>query len=220
MAGKADAIRLALKYSNIPFEDYKLKDGEFEKLQESGILPFGQVPALEVTSDNKKTILVQTGAILRFIAKLAPQKSLVPSCPIQACQVDALVCQETDVFQSARCVIYASKWWCGLELDNQTAQNCLDNINNEILPRHFENLERIIKSSPTKWIAGTDAPSIADFQWAGFLPAVKRGWSRSGNVLDDANYPELNKWLENFYDLPAVVEWYSQNPYKLWFPEC
>merc|ERR1712062_168269 len=90
IAGKAEAIRLALTYAKIPFEDYKFKDGEFTKMKESGELNFGQVPALKVT--NKKTgetdLLTQSGSILRFIAQIAEKDLLIPSDPVKACKVN------------------------------------------------------------------------------------------------------------------------------------
>ena len=108
IAGKAEAIRMALKYANIPFEDYRFKDGEFAKMKESGELAFGQVPALEVTDkqSGEKTCLYQSGSILRFIARIAEKDLLIPSNPVKAAKVDALVDQEADVFQSVRCIIY------------------------------------------------------------------------------------------------------------------
>ena len=56
-------------------------------------LRFGQVPALEVTekSSGKCTMLTQTLAMLRLIAKLAPADlELYPSDPVTACLVTAL----------------------------------------------------------------------------------------------------------------------------------
>ena len=140
LAGKAEAIRLALKYANIEFEDYKFKDrSEFAEMKASGKLQFGQCPALEVTNHGKTTILTQSGAILRFIAKIAPNSGLLPRCPVQACQVDAIVDQEADVFQSIRCIIYRSRFGID-DIDDATAQKCKDKINDEIIPAHFAKL--------------------------------------------------------------------------------
>jgi len=218
IAGKAEAIRLALKYADIDFEDYKFKDGEFAEMKASGKLQFGQCPALEVTNHGKTTILTQSGAILRFIARIAPNSGLMPRCPVQACQVDALVDQEADAFQSARCIIYRSRF--GIDIDEATAQKCKDKINDEVIPVHFAKLEKIIELGGTEWMAGTDKPSIADFQWAGILPAVRQGWTGRGSVFDSEKYPKLANMLKKFEELPAVVEWYKNNEYKLWFQPC
>merc|ERR1711879_952436 len=112
IAGKAEAIRLALKYVGIEFEDYKLKDGEFAKMKESGELKFGQVPALKVTnkSNGEVATLTQSGAILRFIAKLDKKSILLPNDPIKAAVVDAFLDQEADAFQSVRCITYADRF--------------------------------------------------------------------------------------------------------------
>merc|ERR1711879_416290 len=51
IAGKGEAIRLALAYVGHEFEDYKFENREeFIKMKESGELLFGQVPALKVTN--------------------------------------------------------------------------------------------------------------------------------------------------------------------------
>ena len=72
-AGKAEAIRLALTHAGVAFEDYRFADrAEFAALKASGRLQFGQVPALEVVKDGQTTVLTQSAAILRYVAKLSP----------------------------------------------------------------------------------------------------------------------------------------------------
>ncbi len=62
--GRAEAIRMALSYHNVPFENVNYGFGEdFAKAKASGNLEFGQLPVLE--TDGK--FLAQSVAILRFI---------------------------------------------------------------------------------------------------------------------------------------------------------
>merc|ERR1712226_940616 len=88
IAGKADEIRTAFHYRGIEFENYLLQRDEFVQMKESGELGFGQVPMLLVTNKASKeeTKLVQSAAIVRFIAQLEAPKNgdLYPSDPLVA----------------------------------------------------------------------------------------------------------------------------------------
>ena len=53
--------------------------------KELGLLPFGQLPLLEVDVDGTKTLLAQSGSINRFLAKLA---NCAPEEPLAAAQCD------------------------------------------------------------------------------------------------------------------------------------
>ena len=90
--GKAEAIRLALTHAGVSFEDHRFADrAEFQALKASGRLQFGQVPALEVTSAAAEvTVLTQSAAILRYVAKLNPAVGLYPTDPLLAARVDAV----------------------------------------------------------------------------------------------------------------------------------
>ena len=63
-----------------------------------------QAPALEVTDGAApSTILTQSLAILRFIAKIAPDElELYPSDPIKAGVVDGICDQQADTFMGKR----------------------------------------------------------------------------------------------------------------------
>ena len=84
VAGKGEAIRLACSYARLPFRDIRLTQEAFREKKESGELPLGQVPALRV---NDETVVVQSNAILRYVAKLAPDSGLYPSDPLTAAKV-------------------------------------------------------------------------------------------------------------------------------------
>ena len=90
--GKAEAIRLALTHAGVVFEDHRFADrAEFQALKASGRLQFGQVPALEVTTaEGETTVLTQSAAILRYVAKLNAATNLYPADPLLAARVDAV----------------------------------------------------------------------------------------------------------------------------------
>ena len=64
--GKGEAIRLACAHSGFALEDIRITRDQFIALKESGKLPFGQVPLLELPTGE---CLSQSAAIMRYIGK-------------------------------------------------------------------------------------------------------------------------------------------------------
>lgn len=80
-----EPLRLAMHHAGLEFEDIRLTREEFMTKKTSGELRFGQVPALIVQDGSGVPVtLVQTGAIARYIGKLAPQSELYPDDAIKA----------------------------------------------------------------------------------------------------------------------------------------
>jgi len=205
--GKAEALRLAFKYSGIPFEDFRFKSSaEFLAMKTSGELVFGQVPALKITPINnpKDTkMLIQSAALLRFIAKCNPQTELYPADPILAASVDAIVDQETDTFMGYLTTKFPSRY--GLSFLDDPANDHLlkaakEDIMKKIIPGHLAKLESLVKMGGTVWLAGTQKPTIADFHWA---PVLKRAERITGDPNLLSEFPLLSRMLKSFYELFA-----------------
>lgn len=218
IAGKADCIRLAFKHLDIPFEDYRFQAGEFVEMKKSGKLAFGQVPALEITNkeSGKTEILCQSAAILRFIAKLdAKNTGLYPRCPVQAAKVDAILDQEADCFQAFRALNYKDRF--GMKsMSAEDQQKYKDEVNRDNIPMNFELLVKILKANGNGWLAGTANPSIADLAWGAILEAVYRGWTGVGKSAFD-NFPDLVAYLERYWALPTVKNFYEERPFGTWW---
>jgi len=206
--GKAEALRLALKYCKIPFEDYRFKGmAEFLKMKTSGELMFGHVPALRITSvSNPKNskMLNQSAALLRFIAKCNPEAKLYPSDPILAAKADAIVDQETDTFMGYRTTKYPSRY--GLTfLDDPANENFLksakEDITRKIIPGHLAKLEELVKIGGTEWLVGTQKPTIADFHWA---PVLNSLGEMTGDLDYLGDFPLLTRMVKSFYKLVGV----------------
>merc|ERR1712137_216846 len=82
--GRAEPIRLAFFIGGIEFEDTRITYPEFGGLKQSGVLPNGQVPVLDL--DGKRYF--QSIALLRYAGKRA---GLYPDDPLLALQVDQAV---------------------------------------------------------------------------------------------------------------------------------
>lgn len=216
MAGKGEALRLALHYAGIKFENFVFTTMEqFAEMKVSqdgkpAKLMFGQVPALEVTDKKtgKVSVLTQSAAILRFIARISPESGLTPRCPVQAAYADAICDQEADALQGIRVALYKSRF--GFDcVDDESIQKIKDKINDEILPKHFAMLEKKLEVGGSNWLAGTEKPSIADFQWGGIVPTLKSGYT--GKKWEFKDYPKLDAFVDRFFELDEVKDWYKNN---------
>lgn len=202
--GKGEPIRLLAAYSGLELEDYRFEGRDhFMKLKEDGTLPFGQVPLLEVDGKDK---LPQSAAILRYLSRIA---GLYPEDPIQAARVDAALDAETDAMVGPSVVSYTTRF--GIDLDDEMKEKAGKAIDSEVFPRHLGNLERLLASSKTGWVAGTAEPSPADFAWvctlAHTLPSKDRIFSAPLRTLEA--YPHCQGLVEKLMGLPAIKAYYA-----------
>eukprot|EP00948_MAST-09A_sp_MAST-9A-sp1_P000864 g864.t1 len=121
--GKGEPIRLACSYLKIPFEDYRFKSREeFLSLKESGELPFGQVPCLKIQSndsDADEKSLVQSIAILKYVASLKPG-TLYPKDDIfEAAKIDSILLFEADAMLPVLVTRYTTRFSCGDDVISQ-----------------------------------------------------------------------------------------------------
>ncbi|SEK75202.1 glutathione S-transferase [Roseovarius nanhaiticus] len=79
------AVAIALHEAGLDFDAQKVsfKDAEQTKPEYHAINPKGRVPALEVDG----RVLTETGAILDYIAAVAPDTGLMPEAPLDAARV-------------------------------------------------------------------------------------------------------------------------------------
>jgi glutathione S-transferase len=84
--GRAEPIRVALHIAGVPFEDRRLKFPAFNEAKTKGSFPLGSVPVLDVDGFS----IPQTGAILRYVARLA-DTGLYPTDLHAALLVDSVL---------------------------------------------------------------------------------------------------------------------------------
>ena len=94
---RAEVSRIALYIGDIPFEDVRIKGDDFSYIKENGkmkdgtIIPFRQLPVLEVDGH----IIAQTAAIARFCGKLS---GLYPvNDHLKAAKIDQFIDFATDL---------------------------------------------------------------------------------------------------------------------------
>jgi glutathione S-transferase len=202
--GKGEPIRLFCAYAGLELEDYRFTSrDEFHALKEDGTLAFGQVPLLEVDG---KHLLVQTGAILRYLAQIA---GLWPSDPLLAAKVDACMAQEGDAFLGATVVTYSTRF--GIPLDDESKKRAMETISSDVMPTHLKNLERLLKASSTGWLAGAEEPSPADFLWYSrfvHYMAAAEAFPEKLRKLED--YPLIQAFCDKVGSLEAIQEYYTK----------
>ena len=217
IAGKAESMRLAFNYAGINFEDYIMNREEFIAKKESGELGFGQVPALKVDkkgdSSDQSNLLVQSGSIMRFIGEIDQSgKQLFPNDPVARAKIGAIIDQEADCFGPFRTVNYRSRMGLA-SIEEDQAAKLKNEINETFHNMQFEFLDRLLNSSKSGWIAGTENASIADFMWVPTLMAVQKGWTGGCQKLT----PTLTKYVEKFLALPENQKYYETHEYKIWW---
>merc|ERR1711920_308557 len=109
-------------------------------MRENGQLRFGQVPALEV---DDRAQLVQTNAILRYLAKLKPSSGFYPEDPIRAAFVDGLMDQTADASVSKMVFKYSARFGLEGEAWEKAKEGLQESLASNIMPRHFSFLEKI-----------------------------------------------------------------------------
>jgi prostaglandin-H2 D-isomerase / glutathione transferase len=166
--GKGEAIRLLAKHARLELKDTRLSRDEFEKLRDTGVLAFGQMPAL--LSDGK--YIVQSAAILRFIGKITGH---YPTDPYDAALVDSIMDAEIDLFMGLSVSRYRERF--GFQcIDSSAVGTIRSELNDNVIPKHLAFLERLLDKSSSGWITGSVHPTIADFC---LVPRLE--WLQGGN---------------------------------------
>ena len=154
--------------------------------------------------------MAQSGAILKYVCALG---GLAPSDALKAAEVDAALAAESDAFAAYRAVKYRGRH--GLEhLSDEDVATAFGAVNTTILPQHLAQMEALLKASPTGWIAGTTAPSAADFAWATSLRDLTHGGMVHLDVglVSDDRTPAICTWLAAFLALQPVAAYYAEFP--------
>ena len=196
---RAEVTRLSLFIGDIPFEDYRIENEDYNKFKKTGelpnkkIAPFKQLPVLDV--DGK--IIAQTGAIARFCGKLS---GLYPkNDDLEAAQIDQII----EAAQDINYLVTLS----GRDKEKKRLALARKILATKHLPKWFQFLENLLAENKDSNFFVGNKISIADLAIWRLL-----GWLSSGlldgvpaNILEP--YEKLNKLREEVYKHPKVNEW-------------
>lgn len=203
--GKGEAIRLALYVGGLEFEDRRVSYAQIAEMRQSGELPFGQVPMLEI--DDKP--FFQSEALLRWVGR---QTSLYPDELQLAC--DEIVEALGDIRNA-----FAPHWYgvvlgrhpaTGETLVSLNDDQRLDvqrTLNDVFLPIRFKYLEEVLKHRGGLYFCG-DQMTICDLSYYVLAAGLKQGTFAEGirsNVLGEC--PSLRALADRVADHPKVKEW-------------
>ncbi len=194
---RAEMSRLALFIGEIEFEDLRPSREEIAKMKTEGILPFGQLPVLQVDG---KTI-AQTGAIARFCGKLS---GLYPTeNNFYAAKVDEVIDLATDITGKIRPAL--------IEKDTEKKMEMRRELSETVLPHWLGFLETLLEDNGRSGYFVDDSLTVAD------LAAWRLcGWI-SGGIIDGIpetildTSPLLNAHHNYISNLPKVAEWLGKN---------
>lgn len=189
--GRAEPIRVALRVSGIPFEDHRLKFPEFMAAKARGDFPLGSVPVFEV--DGVK--IVQTGAILRYIAKIG-DRSLYPEDPWAALVVDSAMDSLNDTWSNA---LLPSLF----ERDPVRKLAMRAELAVGPMARVFGYLEALVARSGGPFLTGA-AMSVADIMIAMSVLQIRSGGLDGITVEHLTAYPNLDKLADAYLADPRI----------------
>jgi glutathione S-transferase len=215
IGGRAEAIRLAAAAGGIPFTNKVLTFPEFKDAKDNAeIMPLGQLPVLEIEKDGGKSVITQSGAILRYFGKLG---GLYPSSDLDAMQVDSMLYLLEDL---AGAIILSVK---GAVRSHVSEDEWGDDVKLAIRKRWLETdvpkflgfIEKSLEKSTSGWLVG-EAPTVADIKlytdltWycGGVLDGIPK------DMLD--SYPACKALMGKVEAIEGVHKWmqHYSKPYS------
>jgi len=187
--GLAEPARLLLADAGVEFTDVRLSGDDFRTLKESGRLPYGQVPMLEI--GNLK--IAQSGAIYRYIAR---EYGYYGSNSEEAALIDGILdCLATDVRPPMRIFTYSS------DISDEKKAELKAKFTNETLPKWVGVFEKFLKENAggKGFIVGKHL-SIADVALFDFFTSNSKDYP---NALDKA--PLLKALFERIGARPRLA---------------
>lgn len=176
--GRAEPIRIALFLSGIAFEDHRVKFPQFMEAKLKGEYPLGSVPVMEI--DGHK--IVQTGAILRYIARIG-DTSLYPTDPMAALRVDSALDTMNDTVSAAMLPSLFER-----DMAKKLAMRA--ELAAGPLARAFTYIEGLIEASGGPYVAGA-AMSIADIVIGQQIAQIRDGHLDGITQETLAPYPRI-----------------------------
>ncbi len=150
----AEPIRLALYIGKVDFEDIRVSRAQVKKMGQEGLLPYGQVPILELDGET----YAQGGAILRWAGR---QSGLYPEDEKLQLRCDGI----EDALSDIKRLLYPV-WHSALlghhpvtkeffvRISDDLRAETLNGLQETTLPYRFRQLERVLEKSGGPYFGG------------------------------------------------------------------
>jgi len=209
--GVAEPVRLVLVLGNIPFEDYRVKFSDWPQLKST--LPYEQMPAMYVNDEDvPKT---QSGAMLRWAARLNPEKHLYPADKLY--EIEEAIGLLGDLTRAWSPCLYIAmrpqtfgypEGYQGTDEGKERCKKMRTGFIQKELPKYLKYLADMIDKNGGKFLCG-DEPTIADCM---AVPQL-RGFSR-GHIdhvpVDSLNVePRIVDYIQRFCGLDEIKGRYT-----------
>ncbi|XRB16985.1 glutathione S-transferase [Pseudoscourfieldia marina] len=209
--GKGAPIRQVAAYIGAEFTDHRYKTREEFLVEDKPKLKFGQVPLLKAGFGPINIDMVQTTAIMRYLARAYGRKDLYPD-GARGQIVDSLCDFEVDFALGESAIKYGER--NGIILDEEATKKSIDAYV-QVIKQKLELLDKCIANKPpmsekdSPWLAGTKLPTIADFLWGCRLRGTASSlntWGKSSEV-DLSKFPNVKRFFDAYSSIPIVKKW-------------
>ena len=191
--GRGEPARLAFSIGGIPFEDDRVKPGEWESRKAN--TPFGALPVLEVDGQ----VVAQSNAIDRYVGKLA---NLYPTDPWQAALCDEVMGAVEDI---------GTKIGATLFIPEEQKRTQRRELVEGPIPFYLTRIERRLEEHGGRYFAGGRL-SVADLKVFVFIRQLKSGvLDHVPADLPDRVAPRLVEHYERVKSDPRVKAYYAKH---------
>ena len=191
--GRGEPARLAFSIGGIPFEDDRVKPGEWESRKAN--TPFGALPVLEVDGQ----VVAQSNAIDLYVGKLA---NLYPTDPWQAALCDEVMGAVEDI---------GTKIGATLFIPEEQKRTQRRELVEGPIPFYLTRLERRLEEHGGQYFAGGRL-SVADLKVFVFIRQLKSGvLDHVPADLPDRVAPSLVEHYERVKSDPRVKAYYAKH---------
>jgi len=182
---------MILSYGNVDYKNIIISLSDWAALNDKlEISPFGQLPSIKLTNG---TVIAQTAAIVRYVAKLA---GLYPSNPEECAEADMLL----ELAQDMNVINPLLNYYPVVSEDFK--RKYAEYFSK--LPTLLKAMEKILGG---KKFFGGESPYYADFSIFNILYNTIELEPKS---LDDA--PTMIAWMESMKSLPTLKKYLAERP--------
>jgi len=197
---RAECARMIMEYGGIPYNDTdcdKFFGMSFGDAKQSGKLPFGQLPLLQIGGKGGR-LIAQSGAINRYLASLVNTPGHVPFVPTEPADeayCDMIHGAAEELFMIMPCVnIYKGEKFL------EEKKNYFENT----LPTRLQNLSKLL--STNMFFCGSTV-TYCDFDVYVFFDLARLV---EPTVFKD--YPTIQRWMSRIENLDGVRTYLSRRP--------
>ncbi|XP_071142706.1 glutathione S-transferase-like [Mytilus edulis] len=191
--GRAELPRLVFAAAGKEFEDERLSGDKWTAFKPK--TPYGQMPVLTV--DNK-TMINQTGAIARYLAR---EFGLYGSNNMENTKCDVIIETVSDVFTA----MVKSHF----EQDEAKKEELGKKLGTEVLPQFFTYLCKVLKENGGKCLVGSKL-TVADLAAFDMLDKLVCNPKMGEGVYKD--FPEVKKFYESVKTNANVQKYLEKRP--------